>query len=83
MVDLSREENIGIMIEVMFDLSLHLKACQGYKYTGTTVAFNGTEDTDICREANDLWLESNMRQKNDAVVADVGAGYTVVHLPIS
>ena len=35
MVDLTAEENIDIMIEVMSDLGLHLKASRGYKYTGT------------------------------------------------
>ena len=33
LVELTREDNIDFMIEVMSDLSLHLKACQGYKYT--------------------------------------------------
>ena len=65
LVDLTREENIDIMIEVQSDLELHLKACQGYKYTGTTVALDGTEDdTMICREAKIFWDENNMRQNN-------------------
>ena len=42
MVDLTAEENINIMIEVMSDRQLHLQACKGYKYAGTTAALNGT-----------------------------------------
>ena len=41
MVDLTAEENVDIMIRVMDDVDLHLKACRGYKYTGTTVSFDG------------------------------------------
>ena len=75
MVDLGREENLDIMIEVMSDLSLHLKACEGYLYTGTTVAFDVSEDTYICREAKDFCLENRMREKIDATVANVDARY--------
>ena len=78
---MTREENIDIMIEVMSDLSLHLKACQGYKYTGTTVAFDGSEDGVICREAKDFWNELSMRQKINAAVADVEARYKAGELP--
>ena len=48
-VDLKPEGNIDIMVEVMSDLDLHLKASKGYKYTGTTVDLNGEEDSNICR----------------------------------
>ena len=45
LADLTREENIDIMCEVMDDLELHLKAAMGYKYyTGTTNSFDGSED---------------------------------------
>ena len=81
LVDLTREENIDIMIEVMSDLDLHLKACKGYKYTGTTVAFDGTEDSMICREAKEFWEEREMRQKIDAAVADVECKYRAGALP--
>ena len=63
LVDLTREENIDIMLEVMSELGLHLKACQGYKYTGVTVAFDGSEDKDICREAKTCWDNNLMREK--------------------
>ena len=37
LTDLSKEENIDIMVEViMSDVNLHLRASRGYKYTGTT-----------------------------------------------
>jgi len=75
LVTLSREENLDIMIEVMSDVDLHLKACEGYKLTGTTVALDGSEDWMIGREAKDFWKERNMRQLIDAAVADVEARY--------
>ena len=55
LVDLTAEENLGIMIQVMSDQSLHVQASKGYKYTGTTVDLNGEEDSKICREAKDFW----------------------------
>lgn len=51
MADWLREENIDIMIEVVSGEKLHLQACDGYKHTGTTVAFDKREDDLICREA--------------------------------
>ena len=76
MVDLTREENLDIMIQVMSDESLHLLASNGYKYTGTTVALDGSEDSMICREARDFWVECGMRQKIDKAVAEIEAKYT-------
>ena len=81
MVDLTPEENIDIMIEVMSDLSLHLKASKGYKYTGTTVALDGTEDIKICREAKDFWQELGMRKIIDSAVAEVEDEYKAGRLP--
>ena len=81
LVDLTRQENIDIMIEVMSSRSLHLKACLGYKYTGTTVSLDGKEDAMICREAKDFWMERGMRRKIDAAVADVEAKYHAGDLP--
>ena len=54
MVDLTPEENIDIMIEVMSDRNIQLQASKGYKYTGTTVALDGSDDCKICREAKDF-----------------------------
>ena len=81
LVDLTREENIDVMIEVMSDLSLHLTACKGYKYTGTTVALDGSEDWMISREAKNFFTELDMRRKIDAAVADVEARYEAGDLP--
>ena len=63
LVDLTRTENIDIMIEVMSDVNLHLKATAGYKMTGTTNALDGTEDHLINREAEIFWNELGMREK--------------------
>ena len=51
-----------------------------YKYTGTTVAFDGSEDSMICREAKEFWDELGMRQEINSAVADVEARYTVGQL---
>ena len=83
LVDLTREENIDIMIEVMADLDLHLKACTGYKYTGTTVALDGREDGMIVREAKEFWEELEMRKKVDAAVADFERKHSAGALPWS
>ena len=71
MINLTREENIDIMIEVWSDLQLHLRAVRGYKYTGTMVALDGSEDHLICREAKDFWNELGMRARINAAVAEV------------
>ena len=71
MVDLTPEENIDIMIEVMSGRNLHLRASTGYRYTGTTVALDGSEDDMICREAKDFWQELGMRQLINSAVAEV------------
>ena len=71
MVDLTAEENIDIMIEVMSDRDLHLTASRRFKYTGTTVALDGSEDRMICREAKDFWQELGMRQLINSAVAEV------------
>ena len=81
LVDLTREENIDIMIDVMGELDLHLKACKGYKYTGTTVALDGREDGMIVREAKEFWEELEMRKKVDAAVADVESKHRAGALP--
>ena len=81
MVDLKPEENIDLMVRVMSDQELHLKASQGYKYTGTTVAFDGKEDGLICREARDFWNEMHMRTKIDSAVEEVKAQHKAGQLP--
>ena len=81
MVDLTAEENIDLMIAVMSDRELHLKACRGYMYTGTTVPLDGTLDKKICREAKDFWRELEMRKLIDSAVAEVKAKYNDGLLP--
>ena len=79
--ELSRFENIDVMIEVMSDLDLHLRAAKGYKYTGTTNNIDGSEDHLICREAKTFWVELNMREKINSAVADVEAQFEAGELP--
>ena len=81
MVDLTPEENIDIMIEVMSDRDLHLQASKGYKYTGTTVNLDGSEDGMICREAKDFWQELGMRQLINTAVAEVETEFKAGALP--
>ena len=54
------EENILMMAMVCSEESLHVQASLGFKYTGTTVAFDGSEDSMICRDARDFWDELHM-----------------------
>ena len=81
MVELTKPECVETMAEVMCDRALHLQACKGYKYTGTTVAFDGTEDSMICREAKDFWIELDMRTRLNAAVAEVKAKHAEGLLP--
>ena len=71
MVNLTREEILDIMIEVMSDKALHIRASKGYKYTGTTNAFDGSEDHKICRDARIFWRENRMRPTIDVEVKRV------------
>ena len=75
LVDLTAEEKIDIMIQVMSDQSLHVQASKGYKYTGTTVDLNGEEDSKICREAKDFWQGLGMRNLINSAVAEVEEQY--------
>ena len=67
----SREDNLKIMIDVMRDPELHIKAAKGYKRTGTTVSLDGQEDHLIVRDAKAFWDENDMRNKITSAVADV------------
>ena len=81
LVDLASEENIDIMIQVMSNKNLHLQATKGYKYTGTTVALDGSEDAMICREAKDFWNELGMRKLINAAVAEIETKHKAGNLP--
>ena len=61
----TNEENIMILATVFSDKNLHLQGCKGYKYTGTTVAFDGSEDEMIGKDARQFWDEMDMRARID------------------
>ncbi len=44
-------ECIDLMADVLSDTALHLRAAEGYKKTGTTVALDGSQDEEIVRGA--------------------------------
>ena len=51
LVVLTKEENMDIMIDVVSEPQLHRTAAKGFKFTGTTVAIDGSEDSEIKRSA--------------------------------
>jgi len=59
----SDEENIMLLATVMGNMTFHLQACKGYKYTGTTVAFDSSEDHMIGKDAKEFWDELGMRER--------------------
>ena len=69
--DLTAEENISLMCEVMSKKDLHLKAADSYKWTGTTNALDGSEDELIAGDARQFWGELNMRQEVDEAMTEV------------
>ena len=69
--DCTPEENLEIMTKVMSNKAIHLKAAKAYKHTGTTNAFDGTEDDDITGDAKTFWDELNMREVIKKEVKDV------------
>ena len=81
LADLSHEENIDIMIEVMSSQQLHLLATEGYKTTGTSNKFDGTEDWKIGRDVRIFWEELVMRPLIDSAVADVQKRFDAGDLP--
>ena len=68
---LSQDECIDLMVQVLQDVSLHENAALGFKKTGIRVAFDGKEDSEICREALAFWEERGLREKIDREVAFV------------
>ena len=61
----TNEENVLILATVFSNKELHLQGCKGYKYTGTTVAFDGSEDELIGKDARQFWDEMDMRARID------------------
>ena len=75
------EENLEIIIHVMSDVELHVRAARGYKITGTTNSFDGLEDGDNTGEAGDFWRGMGMRKFIDSAVADVEKRFHKRDLP--
>jgi hypothetical protein len=67
----SEGERLDMLEEVWGRRLLHIKASEGYKSTGATVALDGTEDHLIVREAGTFWHELGMREKINREVAQV------------
>ena len=65
------EENVMLLAHVFSEQKLHLQGCKGYKYTGTTVAFDGSEDWVIGRDAKTFWDEQNMRWRINLALRDI------------
>ena len=66
---------IDMMAKVLSNPQLHLRAAEGYKGTGMTVAFDGTEDHKVCKEAGEFFRSLNMREKIKREVALVEQEY--------
>ena len=58
-----------------------MRANRGYKYTGTLVALDGSEDHKVCRDAKEFWTEMNMRTRINSAVAEVDAQFHAGKLP--
>ena len=71
LVDCTHEESLDLMIQVMSDRNLHLNGAKAYKHTGTTLAFDGTEDGELRNDARGFWHRLGMRKKIDAAVKEV------------
>ena len=48
-----------------------MQASQGYKYTGTTVALDGSEDHLICREAGGFFRDLRIAEKRARALDDI------------
>ena len=74
---LTHEECMELMLEVLSDPGLHARASEGYKKTGQSIDLHGKEDGLICREAATFWNDEttdgfvNMRPRVDVELAAV------------
>ena len=68
---LRQEQCIDIMVGVLENIELHLKAADGFLKTGLAVALDGSQDQLIVREAGIFWAEQGMRAKINSAVAEV------------
>jgi len=75
------EECMLIMLEVLSNPDIHLKAASGYLQTGESVDLFGDQDKEICKEAGIFWNEKTtdgfltMRQKINVELAAVAEEY--------
>ena len=67
---LSRQECIDIMVQVLSGLQVHVDAAKGFIKTGIRVPLDGSQDIEICREAFHLWSAGGFREKANAAKAD-------------
>ena len=70
---LRRVDCVDLMVEVLSDRGLHIRAAEGFLKTGIRAPFDKSGDVRICREAADLRRAANLRQKMDDAVAEVRA----------
>ena len=74
LIETTDEECITLMAQVMSNPKHHLQACRGYKSTGTTLAFDASEDDLIENDAKDFWFRLGVREKVDRHVASLERG---------
>ena len=67
-----REDVIGWVSCMWGREDLHLRAARGFLKVGLSNALDGSQDTEICREAAHFWHEEGLRQRRAEVVHDVG-----------
>ena len=82
LVDCTHEESLDLMIQVMSDRNLHLNGAKAYKHTGTTLAFDGTEDGELRNDARGFWHRLGMRKKIDAAVKEVEDAWHFWHINV-
>ena len=81
------EESLDLMLDILSDPALHIRAAEGYNSTGLNVALDGGQDGLICREAATFWWEhtsdgyENMRAKLNAELAAVAEEVEAGELP--
>ena len=74
------ETMIDMMVEVLSDPNIHLRAAKGYVKTAVAVDLDGTQDTLIEREAAAFWRDLDVRAKINADLAQVRVAFDSGHL---
>ena len=78
---LTHQESMGLMLEVLKDDALHMRAAEGYKKVGQSNDSYGKHYDEVCREAGAFWHEEttdnivNMRVGTYAELATVAEDY--------